>query len=138
MLSKRKMLMRLEKRESQLPRLPERLMKKSTMLRLRPGRNSMNFRLSSIKNNWRLRKLSLRRLSSTFGDPDLLAFPLFTALSLTRRWLTRPSPRHSRTLWSPNLLTTLASPIRSRMRLNCTSPTHKLDSTFSLTMRESN
>jgi hypothetical protein len=121
--SKRKKPKRQEKKEMPLPRLPERLMRRSMTLPLKPERSSMNFRLSSTRNNWRLRRLNLRRLSSTYGDQDPPVFPSFTVLSLTRSKLTKLSPRPSRIRWLPRQPTTLESHIPSRMRLNCTSPT---------------
>ena len=97
MLSKRRKLMRQERREMQLPRLPERLMRKSTMHKLKPEKDSMLFRLSSIGNKWKQRKLSLRRLSSTFGVLDQLVYLLFIVLSLTSKWLTKPLMKDLRT-----------------------------------------
>lgn len=89
--------MRQERREMLLPRLPERLMRKSTMHKLKLEKDLMLFKLSSIRNKWKQRKLSLRRLSSTFGVLDQLVYLLFTVLSLTSKWLTKPLMKDLRT-----------------------------------------
>jgi len=89
--------MRQERREMLLPRLPERLMRKSTMHKLKLEKDLMLFKLSSIGNKWKQRKLSLRRLSSTFGVLDQLVYLLFTVLSLTSKWLTKPLMKDLRT-----------------------------------------
>lgn len=89
--------MRQERREMQLPRLPERLMRKSTMHKLKLEKDLMLFKLSSIRNKWKQRKLSLRRLSSTFGVLDQLVYLLFTVLSLTSKWLIKPLMKDLRT-----------------------------------------
>jgi len=90
--------MRQERREMLLPRLPERLMRKSTMHKLKLEKDLMLFKLNSIRNKWKQRKLSLRRLSSTFGVLDQLVYLLFTVLSLTSKWLTKPLMKDLRTL----------------------------------------
>jgi len=89
--------MRQERREMLLPRLPERLMRKSTMHKLKLEKDLMLFKLSSIRNKWKQRKLSLRRLSSTFGVLDQLVYLSFTVLSLTSKWLTKPLMKDLRT-----------------------------------------
>jgi len=89
--------MRQERREMLLPRLPERLMRKSTMHKLKLEKDLMLFKLSSIGNKWKQRKLSLRRLSSTFGVLDQLVYLLFTVLSLTSKWLIKPLMKDLRT-----------------------------------------
>lgn len=90
--------MRQERREMQLLKLLERLMRKSTMHKLKLEKDLMLFKLSSIGNKWKQRKLSLRRLSSTFGVLDQLVYLLFTVLSLTSKWLTKPLMKDLRTL----------------------------------------
>jgi len=89
--------MRQERREMQLLKLLERLMRKSTMHKLKLEKDLMLFKLSSIGNKWKQRKLSLRRLSSTFGVLDQLVYLLFTVLSLTSKWLTKPLMKDLRT-----------------------------------------
>jgi len=90
--------MRQERREMLLLKLPERLMRKSTMHKLKLEKDLMLFKLNSIRNKWKQRKLSLRRLSSTFGVLDQLVYLLFTVLSLTSKWLTKPLMKDLRTL----------------------------------------
>jgi len=89
--------MRQERREMQLLKLLERLMRKSTMHKLKLEKDLMLFKLNSIRNKWKQRKLSLRRLSSTFGVLDQLVCLLFTVLSLTSKWLTKPLMKDLRT-----------------------------------------
>jgi hypothetical protein len=89
--------MRQERREMQLLKLLERLMRKSTMHKLKLEKDLMLFKLSSIGNKWKQRKLSLRRLSSTFGVLDQLVYLLFTVLSLTSKWLIKPLMKDLRT-----------------------------------------
>lgn len=89
--------MRQERREMHLLKLLERLMRKSTMHKLKLEKDLMLFKLSSIGNKWKQRKLSLRRLSSTFGVLDQLVYLLFTVLSLTSKWLTKPLMKDLRT-----------------------------------------
>lgn len=89
--------MRQERREMLQPRLPERLMRRSTMHKLKLEKDLMLFKLNSIRNKWKQRKLSLRRLSSTFGVLDQLVYLLFTVLSLTSKWLTKPLMKDLRT-----------------------------------------
>lgn len=138
LLSKRRKLMRQERREMQLLKLLERLMRKSTMHKLKLEKDLMLFKLNSIRNKWKQRKLSLRRLSSTFGVLDQLVYLSFTVLSLISKWLTKPLMKDLRTQWWHKLPTIMEWLIHQRTRPNYTSPIQLMDFTFSKMTRELN